>query len=156
MGDSSDLTLDATSRRLIELLQTDGRLSYRALADEVGLSEAAVRQRVQRLLAAGVMQVVAVTDPLEVGLHRQAMVGIKVSGSIEEAAEQLAQLDEVAYVVIAAGSFDLLVEVVCADDAELLETLDQRIRSLPSVRSTETFMYLKLVKQTYAWGTRAG
>ncbi|MCU1357002.1 MAG: Lrp/AsnC family transcriptional regulator [Acidimicrobiales bacterium] len=154
MVDSPDVTLDATSRHIIELLQADGRMSYRAIAEAVGLSEAAARQRVQRLLAAGVMQIVAVTDPLEVGLHRQAMVGITVEGSIGEAADQLAALDEVAYVVIAAGSFDLLVEVVCADDASLLATLDERIRSLPTVRATETFMYLKLVKQTYAWGTR--
>jgi Lrp/AsnC family transcriptional regulator for asnA, asnC and gidA len=151
---ADEQTLDATSRRIIELLQADGRMSYRALAAEVGLSEAAVRQRVQRLLANGTMQVVAVTDPLEVGLHRQAMVGISVDGSIEEAATALAALDEVAYVVIAAGSFDLLVEVVCADDASLLAVLDTKIRTLPSVRSTETFMYLKLVKQSYAWGAQ--
>lgn len=150
----TDANLDATSRRLIELLQGDGRLSYRALADEVGLSEAAVRQRVQRLLATGTMQIVAVTDPLEVGLHRQAMVGIRVTGAISDAADQLAKLDEVAYVVIAAGSFDLLVEVVCADDAELLHLLDTKIRAIPSVVATETFTYLKLVKQTYAWGAQ--
>ena len=156
MADTPELHLDATSRHIIELLQADGRMSYRAIADAVGLSEAAARQRVQRLLSAGVMQIVAVTDPMEVGLRRQAMVGISVEGSIGEAAEQLAALDEVAYVVIAAGSFDLLVEVVCADDASLLETLDARIRALPSVRSTETFVYLKLVKQTYAWGAGPG
>lgn len=149
-----DPILDATSLRLIELLQADGRLSYRALADEVGLSEAAVRQRVQRLLAAGTMQIVAVTDPLEVGLHRQAMVGIRVTGAISEAADQLAQLPEVAYVVITAGSFDLLVEVVCADDASLLELLDTKIRAIPTVVATETLTYLKLVKQSYAWGAQ--
>lgn len=149
-----DSTLDATSRQIIELLQTDGRLSYRAIADRVGLSEAAARQRVQRLLAAGTMQIVAVTDPLEVGLLRQALVGIQVEGSMEAAAEALAAMDEVDYVVVTAGSFDLLVEIVAADDASLLRVLDERIRTLPGVRATETFVYLKLVKQTYAWGAR--
>jgi len=147
-------TLDDTSRAIIEILQTDGRRSYAAIGKEVGLSEAAVRQRVSRLLDQGVMQIVAVTDPLTVGFKRQAMVGINVEGDIEAVAAELSALDEVDYVVITAGSFDIIVELVCADDDGLLELLNHRIRSIPSVRSSETFIYLKLMKQTYAWGTR--
>ena len=147
-------TLDDVSKAIIEQLQADGRRSYAAIGKVVGLSEAAVRQRVQRLIDAGVMQVVAVTDPLELGFARQAMVGVKVSGPLEPVADAIAELDEVDYVVITAGSFDLLVEVVCESDEHLLEILSEKIRSLDAVVSTETFMYLQLRKQTYSWGVR--
>jgi Lrp/AsnC family transcriptional regulator for asnA, asnC and gidA len=145
---------DDIAKRIIEELQQDGRRSYAALAKSVGLSEAAVRQRVQRLIDAGVMQVVAVTDPLQVGFTRQAMVGLRVEGDLMAVADRLAEIDEVDYVVITAGSFDILLEVVCEDDDHLLRLLSERIRGLPGVRDTETFVYLKLAKQTYAWGTR--
>jgi Lrp/AsnC family transcriptional regulator for asnA, asnC and gidA len=146
--------LDETSKRIIEQLQEDGRRPYAAIGKAVGLSEAAVRQRVQRLLDSGVMQIVAVTDPLQVGFARQAMIGIRVEGDMKVVADRLADFAEVDYVVVTAGSFDLLVEVVCEDDDHLLELLSQRIRILPGVRSTETFVYLKLRKQFYNWGTR--
>jgi Lrp/AsnC family transcriptional regulator, regulator for asnA, asnC and gidA len=146
--------LDDVSKSIIEQLQEDGRRPYATIAAAVGLSEAAVRQRVQRLLKSGVIQIVAVTDPLQLGFPRQAMVGIRVEGDIEAVASELAKFPEVDYVVITAGSFDLLVEAVCEDDDHLLELLNGRIRAIPSVRSTETFVYLKLRKQTYTWGTR--
>jgi Lrp/AsnC family transcriptional regulator for asnA, asnC and gidA len=146
--------LDETSKRIIEQLQEDGRRPYAAIGKAVGLSEAAVRQRVQRLLDSGVMQIVAVTDPLQVGFARQAMIGIRVEGDMNVVADRLADFAEVDYVVVTAGSFDLLVEVVCEDDDHLLELLSQRIRNLPGVRSTEIFVYLKLRKQFYNWGTR--
>ncbi|CAG6391629.1 Lrp/AsnC family transcriptional regulator [Streptomyces cocklensis] len=147
-------SIDAVSKAIIEQLQEDGRRPYAAIGKAVGLSEAAVRQRVQKLLDQGVMQIVAVTDPLTVGFRRQAMVGITVEGDIDPVAEALAALDEVEYVVITAGSFDLLAEIVCEDDDHLLELINKRIRALPGVRSTESFVYLKLRKQTYTWGTR--
>jgi Lrp/AsnC family transcriptional regulator, regulator for asnA, asnC and gidA len=146
--------VDNVSKNIIEELQRDGRRSYAALAKDVGLSEAAVRQRVQRLVETGVMQVVAVTDPLQLGFTRQAMIGLRVEGDLLGVADQLAEIDEVDYVVITAGSFDILVEVVCEDDEHLLRLLAEQIRGLPGVRDTETFVYLKLAKQTYAWGTR--
>ncbi len=150
----SDLALDDVNKRIIEHLQRDGRTSYAALAKTIGLSEAAVRQRVQRLLDGGMMQIVAVTDPLMLGFARQAMVGVKVSGDLRKAAESLAAIPEVDYVVICAGGYDLLVELVCTDDEHLLHLLNDAIRTVPGVTATETFMYLKLAKQTYAWGTR--
>jgi Lrp/AsnC family transcriptional regulator for asnA, asnC and gidA len=146
--------LDDTSKKIIEQLQADGRRPYATIGKAVGLSEAAVRQRVQRLLEAGVMQIVAVTDPVQVGFSRQAMVGLRIDGDVLQVADQLAQLREVDYVVIAAGSFDLLVEVVCEDDEHLLDLVSRRLRALPGVRTTETFVYLKLRKQRYDWGTR--
>jgi Lrp/AsnC family transcriptional regulator for asnA, asnC and gidA len=146
--------LDDVSRAIIEQLQQDGRRSYAAIGKEVGLSEAAVRQRVQKLVESGVMQVVAVTDPLQLGFARQAMIGIRVTGALEPVAEKLAGFDEVDYVVVTAGAFDILVEVVCQSDEQLLDLLSQRIRQVEGVHSTETFVYLKLLKQTYSWGTR--
>ncbi|NUR09621.1 MAG: Lrp/AsnC family transcriptional regulator [Nocardioidaceae bacterium] len=148
------VVLDDVSKSIIEELQQDGRRSYAAIGKVVGLSEAAVRQRVQRLVDSGVMQVVAVTDPLELGFARQAMIGIKVRGELEPVADAVAALEEVDYVVITAGSYDLLVEVVCESDEALLSVLSSKIRTIPNVESTETFMYLELRKQTYSWGVR--
>jgi Lrp/AsnC family transcriptional regulator, regulator for asnA, asnC and gidA len=146
--------LDDVSKGIIEELQQDGRRSYAAIGKVVGLSEAAVRQRVQRLIDSGVMQVVAVTDPLELGFARQAMVGIRVTGRLEPVADALAELSEVDYVVITAGSYDLLAEVVCESDDHLLSLISDKIRTIEGVVSTETFMYLRLRKQTYSWGVR--
>jgi Lrp/AsnC family transcriptional regulator for asnA, asnC and gidA len=146
--------LDEMSKAIIEKLQQDGRRSYAGIGKAVGLSEAAVRQRVQRLIDSGVMQIVAVTDPMQLGFSRQAMVGIRCQGDATKVAERLAELDAVDYVVLTAGNYDAIVEVVCADDSELLELLNTEIRSVPGVTSTETLVYLKLVKQQYNWGTR--
>jgi Lrp/AsnC family transcriptional regulator for asnA, asnC and gidA len=146
--------LDEVSKAIIEQLQQDGRRSYAAIGKVVGLSEAAVRQRVQRLIESGVMQVVAVTDPTELGFSRQAMIGVRASGDLEPLADAIAAMDEVDYVVIVAGSFDLMIEVVAESDEHLLEIVSKRIRSLEPVTSTETFVYLKLRKQTYSWGVR--
>jgi Lrp/AsnC family transcriptional regulator for asnA, asnC and gidA len=147
-------SIDSVSLAIIEQLQEDGRRPYAAIGKAVGLSEAAVRQRVQKLLDQGVMQIVAVTDPLTVGFRRQAMVGINVEGDLDPVADALTVMEEVEYVVMTAGSFDLLIEIVCEDDDHLLEMINKRIRTLPGVRSTESFVYLKLRKQTYTWGTR--
>jgi Lrp/AsnC family transcriptional regulator for asnA, asnC and gidA len=148
------LTLDDVSKAIIAELQKDGRRAYAAIGKAVGLSEAAVRQRVQRLLDHGVMQIVAVTDPLEVGFLRQAMIGITVEGPLEPVADALAEMDEIDYVVVTAGGFDLLAEVVCENDEHLLDVLSNRIRAIEGVRRTESFVYLRLRKQTYAWGVR--
>ena len=146
--------LDAAAKAIVEQLQQDGRRPYATIGKAVGLSEAAVRQRVQRLVESGVIQIVAVTDPMQVGFPRAAMLGIRVDGDISEVADRLADLEEVDYVVITAGGFDILAEVVCEDDEHLLEIMNSKIRSVPGVRSTETFVYLKLRKQIYTWGTR--
>lgn len=151
---STRSALDDVSKLIIEQLQEDGRRPYAAIAKAVGLSEAAVRQRVQRLIESGVMQVVAVTDPLQVGFSRQAMIGVNVDGDIVAVADALAEMPEVDYVVVTAGSFDVLAEVVCEDDDSLLELLNDHVRRLPGVRGTETFVYLQLRKQLYNWGTR--
>lgn len=143
--------LDETDRAIIERLQADGRIPYTRLGAAVGLSEAAVRQRVQRLIDAGVMQVVAVTNPLSIGYRRMAMIGVRTEGPSDTIASTLQAMHDIDYLVVTAGSFDLMCEVVVGDDADLLD-LTNRIRRVPGVVSTETFIYLDLVKQTFTWG----
>ncbi|MET1043424.1 MAG: Lrp/AsnC family transcriptional regulator [Microbacteriaceae bacterium] len=146
--------LDDVSKAIIEQLQEDGRRSYAEIGKAVGLSEAAVRQRVQKLTESGVMQVVAVTDPMQLGFYRQAMIGIRATGDTTVLADQLGKMPAVDYVVLTAGSFDLLIEVVCENDDDLIDLLNTQIRTLDGVLSTETFVYLRLHKQLYNWGTR--
>lgn len=146
--------LDDLSKAIIDQLQQDGRRPYAAIGKAVGLSEAAVRQRVQRLQEAGIMQIVAVTDPMQLGFSRAAMVGVRVDGDVESVAEQIEAMPDVDYLIVCAGSFDILAEITAEDDEHLLTVVSRGIRSIPGVRSTETFMYLKLRKQTYHWGTR--
>jgi Lrp/AsnC family transcriptional regulator for asnA, asnC and gidA len=145
--------LDDIDKAIVRQLQLDGRMPYARLGPAVGLSQAAARQRVQRLIEAGVMQVVAVTDPLTLGFGLQAMVGVEADGDLRSVAAALAVVDEVSYVVVTAGRFDLLVEVVCRDNEQLLSIVNDVVRAIPGVRATETFTYLHLEKQTYSWGT---
>jgi Lrp/AsnC family transcriptional regulator, regulator for asnA, asnC and gidA len=146
--------LDRPAKAIINQLQQDGRRSYAGIAKVVGLSEAAVRQRVQRMVEAGVMQIVAVTDPIQLGFGREAMIGIRCVGDSSAVAVRLAEVPAIDYVVLTAGRFDIIIEVVCENDDELLELLNTKIRALPGVLSAETLVYLKTVKQQYNWGTR--
>lgn len=146
--------VDEVSKAIIEQLQADGRRSYAEIGKAVGLSEAAVRQRVQKLTDSGVMQIVAVTDPMQLGFSRQAMIGVRIAGDTRDVADRLASMPAVDYVVLTAGSFDLLAEVICENDDDLIALINEEIRSIPGVLSTETFVYLKLHKQLYNWATR--
>lgn len=153
-GANDEDALDDLSKKIIEQLQEDGRRSYAAIARAVGLSEAATRQRVQRLLDEGVVRIVAVTPASAVGFNRQALLGVKVEGEISAVAEKLVAVPEAEYVVICAGQFDILVELVCEDDEHLLRAIDRSVRSIAGIRSTEMFMYLRVAKESYQWGTR--
>jgi Lrp/AsnC family transcriptional regulator, regulator for asnA, asnC and gidA len=153
VSDKPTVVLDDIDKAIIRELQLDGRTPYAKLGPAVGLSQAAVRQRVQRLMENGVMQVVAVTDPLMLGFTLEAMIGVEVDGDLRAVASKVAQVDNVDYVVVTTGRFDLVVEVVCRDHQELLHLINDVIRALPGVRATETFTYLHLEKQTYSWGT---
>jgi Lrp/AsnC family transcriptional regulator, regulator for asnA, asnC and gidA len=142
-------------KRIIEHLQQDGRRPFTQIAAELGVSEAAVRARTNRLVERGILQVVGVTDPLKLGFQQMAMIGIRCeSDRLISVAEQVAAMPEVDYVVITAGTYDLLIETVCEDNDALLRFLTERLRSIDGVRETETFVYLRMVKQTYQWGTR--
>ena len=146
--------LDEISKAIVVELQGDGRKSYADIGKAVGLSETAVRQRVQKLAETGVMQVVAVTDPTQLGFTRQAMIGIRATGDTRSLAEALTAMPEIDYIALTAGSFDVLAECVVEDDDALVALLNAKIRGLPGVESTETFVYLRLVKQRYDWGSR--
>ncbi|MSO96158.1 MAG: Lrp/AsnC family transcriptional regulator [Thermoleophilia bacterium] len=146
--------LDDTDRRIIEALQRDGREPFRRIAAELGVSEATVRARYARLKREHILQVTAVTNPLGLGYDAQAMIGVCTAGPSQPVADAIAGLDEAEYVVLAAGRFDILVEVLCADRRALLD-IANRIRSLDGVTSTESFLYLELWKQLYDWGARS-
>jgi Lrp/AsnC family transcriptional regulator for asnA, asnC and gidA len=147
--------VSALDKRIIEHLQQDGRRPFTQIAADLGVSEAAVRARTNRLVERGILQVVGVTDPLKLGFHLQAMIGIRCEAEkLLSVSDAVAAYPEVDYVVIAAGSYDLLIEVVCEDNESLLRFLTERLRTIDGVRDTETFVYLRMVKQTYQWGTR--
>ena len=144
--------LDPIDRRIVAALQHDGRRPFTRIAADLGLSEAAVRQRVARLQDSGVMQIVAVADPAVLGFKAIAMVGISVDGrSRTRVAEAVRRLPEVSYLVLTAGSYDLLAEVICVDNDHLLRLLSEDLAGIEGVRATDTFVYLKLVKEAYTW-----
>jgi Lrp/AsnC family transcriptional regulator for asnA, asnC and gidA len=147
--------LDAVDREIIEALQKNGRESFRRIAAEVGVSEATVRARYGRLCDENILQVTGVTNPLGLGFDAMAMVGIRTAGAPEPVADEIAQWEEAGYVVVTAGQYDILVELVCADRRQLLD-LTNRLRSLDGIVSTESFLYLALWKQLYDWGAPAG
>jgi Lrp/AsnC family transcriptional regulator, regulator for asnA, asnC and gidA len=146
--------IDALDQGIIEALQANGRESFRAIAARLGVSEATIRARYSRLCNEDILQVVGVTNPLGLGFE-QALVGVKTKGAPEPVADEIASWIEADYVVVTAGQYDLVVEVVATDRRELLE-LTNRMRALDGVVSTETFLYLQMVKQLYDWGTRVG
>ena len=149
--DRNGTNIDEIDKAIIEELQRDGRVPYTRVGAAVGLSEAATRQRVQRLIDSGVMQIVAVTNPLAHGFRRMAMIGVRTEGPTDDIAKTLQSMPDIDYLVVTAGSYDLMAEVVVPDDGALLD-LTNRIRAVPGVRNTETFIYLDLVKQTFTWG----
>lgn len=149
----TEVELDATDKAIIRELQNDGRLPFAQLAPLVGLSQAATRQRVNRLVAKGAMQVVAVTDPVTLGLSHQAMLHIEVNGDARAVADEIAGIPEAEYIVLVAGRYDVMVEVVCRSAEEFLEVLNGRIRPIAGIAHVEVVSYLQLVKQSYDWGT---
>ena len=145
--------IDDVDRAIVRALQADGRRPFTSIAASIGISEAAVRQRYARLREAGVLQVVAVTNPLTLGYQLMALIGAKVDGNeLERAAERISTFPETSYVVLSTGGFDVLVEVVCEDNAHLIRFLTEQLAGVEGVRETETFFYLKVVKENYEWG----
>jgi len=149
-----DGQLDAIDEAIITVLQEDGRRSYGEVGDAVGLSEAATRQRINRLRESGVMRIVAVTDPVALGRGVVATIGVRVGGDAREVAARLTEHEAVEYVVLVAGSFDLMCEVVCEDETELVDVINGGIRAVAGVRETETFMHLRTDKNVFSWARR--
>ncbi len=150
---TSRVELDATDKAIIAELQIEGRLAYAKLAPRVGLSEAATRQRVNKLIEREVMEIVAVANPTRLGLKHQTMVGINVDAHVRDIADELAKIEAIDYVVVTAGRYDILAEVFCADATEFLGVINDQIRPIAGISNLEILTYLDLVKQTYNWGT---
>jgi Lrp/AsnC family transcriptional regulator for asnA, asnC and gidA len=146
-----DRDLDDKDLQIIAALQINGRTSYAELAEGIDLSQAAIRLRVNRLLESGIVEIVAITDPLSIGFTVVAMVGLTVDGDIEALSNEIGAREYAVYVVLTSGRFDMLVEVLCADNDHLVEVLSD-LRALDGVSSVEAHTYLRLTKQTYAWG----
>lgn len=155
-SDGSDRApISALDRSIIDALQRDGRRPYTQIAADLGVSESTIRQHTERLIKRGVLQVVGVTDPLRLGYDQMAMVGVRCeSERLLGVADEVSLLPEVTYVVVTAGAYDLLVETVCRDNAELLVFLADKLRRIPGVVSTETFVYLRITKQSFHWSSR--
>jgi Lrp/AsnC family transcriptional regulator for asnA, asnC and gidA len=152
---SPAVEISELDKRIIEHLQQDGRRPFTQIATALGVSEATVRARTNRLVERDILQIVGVTDPLKLGFQQQAMIGVRCEASeLLEAADVINRFPEVDYLVVTAGSYDLLVEVVCEDNEALLTFLTEKLRRVPGVRETETFVYLRMLKQVYSWGTR--
>src|SRR5215471_12517639 len=141
--------VDEIDQRIIEALQQDGRRPFTKIAADLGISEASVRQRVANLINTQVMQIVAITNPIKLGFSLASMIGIRISGErLLEAAEEISTFEEVIYLIICTGSFDLLAEVVCRDNDHLLSFLTEKLYKVQGVQQTETFMYLRVCKDT--------
>jgi Lrp/AsnC family transcriptional regulator, regulator for asnA, asnC and gidA len=149
------MELDRVSRGIIAMLQRDGRCPYTEIARSLGISEAAVRARVHGLTSAGVLQIVGLTDPGNMGFGVMSLVGVQASNDLNRIAELVSEWPETTYVVISAGSFDLLIELVCVDNNDLLR-LVERLRAVDGVRSTESFIYISRHKLNYAWAPEDG
>lgn len=147
--------LDDLDKAIIRCLQADGRRPYAQIGRELKVPEATVRQRAERLISRGIVQIVGVTDPLAMGFQQPALIGLKVEpGKLAKIADEIAALDEVTYLVVTAGRFDLVCEVVCEDNEHLLRMLTDRLASIDGIRSTETLVELRFVKESYQWGAR--
>jgi Lrp/AsnC family transcriptional regulator for asnA, asnC and gidA len=147
--------LDDLDKAIIGCLQADGRRPYAQIGRQLKVPEATVRQRAERLISRGVVQVVGVTDPLAMGFQQPALIGLRVEpGKLDDIAEKIAELDEVTYLVVTAGRFDLVCEVVCEDNDHLLRVLTESLAAIKGIRSTETLVELRFVKESYQWGTR--
>src|ERR1700720_3441959 len=142
-------SIDEIDQRIIDALQIDGRRPFTKLAAELGISEASVRQRVANLINTQVMQIVAITNPLKMGFSLACMIGLRIAGDrLLEVAKEISAFDEVIYLIICAGSFDLLAEGVCRDNDHLLSFLTDKLYKVPGVQQTETYMYLRVVKES--------
>src|SRR5881275_180045 len=141
-------SIDEIDQKIIDALQIDGRRPFTKLAAELGISEASVRQRVANLINTQVMQIVAITNPIKLGFSLASMIGIRVSGErLLEAAQEISAFEEVIYLIICTGSFDLLAEVVCRDNDHLLSFLTEKLYKVQGVQQAETYMYLRVCKQ---------
>lgn len=150
IGTISSEKLDETDLKIIEALQMDGRVAFAQIAEQLKVSPGMIRQRYNRLAEQGFLKVVAITNPLRMGFKTMAMIGIRAEGSkLLGVAEKVSELDEVIYLVISSGRFDIFAEVVCRDHEDLLRFITEKLSVIDGVRESESFMHLKIVKEIY-------
>jgi Lrp/AsnC family transcriptional regulator, regulator for asnA, asnC and gidA len=142
--------LDEIDHQVIEALQKDGRVAFAQIAEQLNVSPGMIRLRYNRLVEQGYLKVVAITNPLRMGFSTMAMIGIRVDGSkLLEVAEKISKLDEVIYMVISSGRFDIFAEVICRDHEDLLRFITEKLSTVDGVRESESFIHLKIVKEVY-------
>lgn len=150
IGIQLDRGLDEIDRKIMDALHKDGRVAFAQIAEQLGVSPGMIRQRYSRLVDQGFLKVVAITNPLRMGFKTMAMVGIRADGSkLLDIAEKISRLDEVIYIVISSGRFDIFAEVVCRDHEDLLRFITEKLSPIDGVRESESFMHLKIVKEIY-------
>jgi Lrp/AsnC family transcriptional regulator for asnA, asnC and gidA len=151
------VSTDEVDLQIIEILNGDGRASFAQIANTIGVSPGMIRQRYNRLVEEGVVQVVAITNSMRMGLTTMAQIGVKVDVSrMQEIADQIAEFEEVIYLVLLTGSYDLFVEVVCRDKEHLLDFLTHKLHSVEGVKEAETFIYLQIAKEVYTLAGKMG
>ena len=147
--DGSDL-LDQTDLYIIEALRKDGREAFAQIAERLNVSPGMIRQRYNRLVELGMLKVVAITNPIHRGLKTMALIGIRTDGNrMLEVADKVSALEEVLYLVVVSGRFDLVAEVFCRDNQDLLKFMTEKLYRIEGLREAETFMHLKIVKEVY-------
>ncbi|MEY9874545.1 Lrp/AsnC family transcriptional regulator for asnA, asnC and gidA [Streptacidiphilus sp. MAP12-33] len=152
-GRAPALQLDALDRRIIAILQADGRRPYSHMAEELNIPPSSVRYRVQRLEESGILQIVGIANPLNIGFDRLAMIGIRVrAGEAQNVCRALRELPETSYVILTAGQFDVMAEVICRDTAHFTDLVTNRLQRVDGVVSTESFLVLEVHKLAYGWG----
>jgi Lrp/AsnC family transcriptional regulator for asnA, asnC and gidA len=150
IGNQQFDNLDGTDLKILDALQKDGRVAFAQIAEQMGVSPGMIRQRYNRLVDQGILKVVAITNPLQMGYKTMAMIGIRAEGSkLLAVADKVAKLDEVIYMVICSGRFDIFAEVVCRDHEDLLRFITEKLSTIDGVRESESFMHLKIVKEVY-------
>ena len=142
--------LDEIDQQIMEALRKDGRTPFAQIAEQLGVSPGMIRMRFNRLVEMELLKVVAITNPLRMGYEAMAMIGIRTDGKkMIEVAEQVAKLDEVVYLIVTSGRFDIMAEVFCQDHADLLRFITEKLYRIEGGRDTECFLQLKIVKEVY-------
>jgi len=149
-GKTPSPELDEIDLQIIAALRQDGRMPFSQIAEQLNVSPGMIRMRYSRLVETGVLKVVAISDPLLMGYSTMALIGIRADGGqLMATAEKIAALEEVVYLIVTSGSYDIIAEVICRDQAHLLQFLTERLYKIEGVRESETFMHLKIVKEVY-------
>lgn len=142
--------LDEIDEKILKTLRADGREAFSQIAEQLNVSPGMIRQRYNRLVELGYLKVVAVSNPLKMGMRTMALIGVRTDGDkMLQVADRIAEFDEVVYLIVVSGRYDLMLEVFCKDHAELLQFLTEKLYRIDGVRESESFMHLKIVKEVY-------